>query len=535
MDGRKAQGSRRQRKRQILNPTPSSSSPAGAAQLNKTKNLIRALAPIGEEVAAKEAAANRRRRQTVQTKVQGKSAVVRALAKALALPHDSQPMRWGGAEFANSAVAKLPATYPLTWSHAEDNPRDLPMQDMQIFLFRDPLRSCVYFDPNYSDAVYSYQLIAFDTEELGEWDGVGASPTIVIRGSRATGVNAYKPHGPYMYPGTTGEDLYWWVDRGATITFNATVGGTTTLTYNAQPLESEEDDKILSATVTRSGAGPMAATAITFDVAGYFKLTCRSSASATVIIDAVTFSNRTGVNNFGIWCHRAAPGVDASITSFGAVRVTAASLLVTNIATLVNRGGSVVARQVPLGHEWTDFVAFNGTSNAALISSGSDYYAGDFADGLYGFSCPSGPNDWLMHPYISSDEGLLTQCAFDLDKQHAIVAVAITLDSKDTSGNVLLTTTHHVEFQTDSPIFQLDRSRVLSSQRDEVEIIARDLPQFTENPLHFGQIMDSIRNGAKTAMNGATGFLKKVPGYADKASKGATVMLPVLAALAAML
>lgn len=536
MDGRQKKLSRRQRQvltqgSSLLLPVRKGPSRAKQAALSK------ALAPEKQlsEIVVRAMAANRKRHDDVNNASKSRSPTVQALAKALALPHDSLPQRWGGAEFANSAVAKLPTTYPVPWGTGPVGTPSIPITDMQCFLFRDPLRSFIYHDPNTADAVYTYNMVGVDTEEIAEWNGLGACPDIDLKGSRAVAANAYRPHGPFMYPGQ-GEDgdQYWWLESGGSVTIVTTVGAATTLTVTLVPLEAEEDGKTLSDTAVIAAAGSTSKV-ITYGAnPGYYKLLISSSASTSLVVTSVSFSSRNGVNNHGVWCHRSAPGVDSSLTAFGAVRVTAASVLVTNIATLVNRGGAVVARQVPIGHDWTDFVAFNGTSNASLVSQGSDYYAGDFADGVYGFSSPTGPNDWMMHPYISSDEGSLTMCAFDLDRQHPVVCVAITLEAAAV-GNTLITVTHHVEFQTDSPIFELDRSRVTSLDRDQVMLIAGDIPQFSENPLHFGQIMDSIRNGMRAAAKGTVGFLSRVPGYAGTAVKGAAAMLPVAAALAALL
>jgi len=183
---------------------------------------------------------------------------------------------------------------------------------------------------------------------------------------------------------------------------------------------------------------------------------------------------------------------DAAIGS--EVRVNAASMLLTNTTSIMNRQGTVLAGRIRS-------MAFTDVTPTTLARI-AEKYTGDAALGVYTFKEFSDYSEQFRNVVLSDvSRGIV----FDLDMDDYFHFVQITCPAPETSANTYtLSFSTSLEFKTDVARYQKDVSRMNYVNLIAARKLINSRPEwFYENPVHAKQIYQFIKNLAGSAVRGA--------------------------------
>jgi len=366
-----------------------------------------------------------------------------------------------------------------------------------IFIFRDPLRSCVRFIANPTHATYSYTADFWQNNTVGSTFQLPANSDgdkFPIPFRMWTATTTLTPHGQYLYSGTTNSDTsvdLVWLDVGATVTFTqATAAAFDKLAvsfYNGSELAPLGEVQFSAggvAVVTNSGTLTMAQA----NNGGYF-------AFAYVKVAATTAQTVSAVlsGSGDVWAHLSLPNVFDHISALTQARVVASSLLITNVASELNKEGKIYGAQFPMRKLWTDAVS---TDFTTVQTS----FQGAAATGLYTYLRPSSQNEMEFHEYFESTKGAIRATNYFVDGPGVYVAAQIVtagvggaypgLDFNVNLASVL-------EFVTDDQWYEHEFP--MASQVDTfaaLDLLTKVDP-FMENPLHMRDIYAALRSGGR--------------------------------------
>jgi hypothetical protein len=230
-----------------------------------------------------------------------------------------------------------------------------------------------------------------------------------------------------------------------------------------------------------------------------------TTATAYVVLHAPSFQPPS---LFDGWDKYPIPNLEvyerASVVS--SYRVTAMSLLVTNMSPALEQTGSITAAQMPRG---TPMQVCGGSN--AYVSNMADSYNGPASKGAYLWWSGTDKSDYEYQPVAS----------VVADKPHLCVHVSAPQGS---SQEFLVTLTFVIEYTTRLPIIPLLRPKPDSDVFDELMAIldganGTEFPHAMENPIHVAEAKQWLAQHAPKFVKGA-GRL----GY--KAFKDRDVWLP---------
>lgn len=172
-------------------------------------------------------------------------------------------------------------------------------------------------------------------------------------------------------------------------------------------------------------------------------------------------------------------------------RVNAASLLVTNTSSLLNRQGTVLAARVRLDNPVQLTVA--------TLRRVAERYAGDAANGCYTFKEFSRQSEEFID--VVGTGGAL---GFDLDYEDYVHVIQMTCPGYATAANTFTVSVDTcIEFKTDVARYQKAVSPFRYTDLVEARKVINSNPiWFYENPLHMSQIYGFVQNMAKKFMQG---------------------------------
>lgn len=395
---------------------------------------------------------------------------------------------------ARTAVAQPFAFGRITWNPSPAAPPaaniQIPVSEMIMFLFRNPLRSYIIYDTNALQATWTYNWW---------WNNVTQAipliPGVTTRGkvTKAITTLAYQPHSDTMFAGFDNTGRRWiWVDAGATL--NSTI----TVTFNADP--GTNTDAIV---LWRYQAGSIAlftrvntATGtsvynINISISDYysFDFTLLSTAAATscTILSTGTCS---------VFQHHYSPGITSNAGQMTGFRTNAASIKWTNTAAEQVLSGEVAACQYGKARSWTGIVDNTDPFNFVMGSPGA--YSNSFKKGYFGFLKGQEDDDFRMQaPFTLDQTGTNWQEGlFPLENDAGMLAVCANVPLTNAS-DTYFTFRFGIEFTSTNTYFDM-RPPLIGPDDWKLAMLAiASVMQHHENAVHFRDIISTIGRLAK--------------------------------------
>jgi len=433
-------------------------------------------------------------------------------------PHLAPACRWSS-EFSElpTAVARPWAVFNAPWSGTiAGSTNSIPNTDQIMCVFRNPLRSQVFFDPNIANVAASYNI--FGVTPATELDLLLPSQSMVVSTGRsgvqeqihlvyAKSASTYSPHGQTLYTGSIGGDerRFFWGDIGENFNFPITPSLTdaTGLTLSADmwtPGGIVDDFQIITHAVV---TGISTLFTFTPTTSGYFSFSVANLASPANVLNII---NPAIISSQFHACHRSMPFFDQNVGSVDALRVMAATVMYTNRAAPLNQQGQIAGLQSPVGKHWTDYV-YGGYQSVAGANGAT---VKDIATGIYGFIKPSELSDFDMRADFITENGALVDSSYPLDDKEGFLVVYAQVTGTAVGQDGYYTISYGLEYQTTdvwrelgAPIYGPDVYR-----RALTEL--KNYPQWHENPLHWADLWNGIKSAASTAMKGILDYGPKI-------------------------
>lgn len=192
----------------------------------------------------------------------------------------------------------------------------------------------------------------------------------------------------------------------------------------------------------------------------------------------------------------APPEFNNSIIPYGSTRANAVAVLFSNVTAVLNKEGTVRATRVPMSTPMQLWGAFE-NDPAFAASHPAETYWGPLEKGLYAYTLPDEATvrfrDCTVE--IRSDAGVKAYLpAFDLDGFQYASLIAFT-DLTTGDSTLAVTVDSHLEFRTNSALFQLGFSATTLEAEHVAQMACVRKGVFFENPTHMTAIAALIRQG----------------------------------------
>jgi hypothetical protein len=332
----------------------------------------------------------------------------------------------------------------------------------------------------------------------------------------ATAFGTFQPHGSVLFAGTISskqDQRFFWIDKGATVSFT---GDAVTATTSSLELIGNfwSSDGYVQEFVGNSQTVTGSET-VQFDIAintsGYYSFSFSTDNATTIdITDSGFFSE---ADCFG---HHCIPGLESNGYAAEAIRMTAATMMYTNVASMLNLEGKVAMVQFSAGKNWMDLIA-----SQTAITGAADVVNMSAKEGMYGFLKPTQPDDFNFITNLNYDAvGNLTDSFYSIDSPGAFVACDVNITVPD-GQDAYWTFTFGIEYITQDVWRPTGRAKGKEADFTEALEFVKKHPQFCQNANH----LTSLFNGLKTFFRGASnGIMKYGPGVLDLAKKASEVL-----------
>jgi len=217
------------------------------------------------------------------------------------------------------------------------------------------------------------------------------------------------------------------------------------------------------------------------------------------------------VNN-DCFCHLPARDFNLKAPLITSSRVLGTSLKYTNTAALNDLQGEIAMAQMHPNLPWNQVV--NTTFNTVAATSHSSVI--NSREGAYEWLIPNSPTDFDFVSEFSYDYVLLglTSTRFAIDNSSEYLAMWIRIT--DASGQTgFFTLANNVEYTTNATTENDCASEFSAMQCSNALEALTSVPQYTTNPIHWEEIWNSIKSGAKSVLDGV---VKYAPMVAEAAS-----------------
>lgn len=466
----------------------------------------------------------------VQPRIREVRDSMNAIAYSIAACGSVPPIRWGSAyATVQTAVAMPYEKRDVPWTAtAVPNPgyQSLPTNNFVAFAFRDYLCANILYDPNraalaaqytcYGVGVLAANLQA--TTPTSTWTenvvGYVKTPLFIPYAKPTTGIGlTYTPHGQ-LWPASADDGnsrgRFFWLDAGSTAALNVKSDVNTGCRFflDSWTMEGVHEGTYSVSVDLVAGEAQDLVTALVVKP-GYYSLNI-----LTFYDSALTFSNVwLGLGTGSHFCHLTAPEFMQNTPSVDSVRVNASSILYTNRAAEMYKEGSVAMCQVPVGDNWTEYVAADGSGFSKMSKSniGCEMTA---KKGAYVWLKPGQPTDHEFLQYHTVQDGMLVDCRRPLRPKSAFIGLYAQIDV-GLYQNGRLTMSIMLEYQTLDTWRDLKYAATSSTLFEEALSQLKRAPQFCENPLHLKSIWNAIKSGAGFAANAITKYGPKVAQVAE--------------------
>lgn len=469
-------------------------------------------------VAAGDFVSNRIR--SSHAKISTNRAAAVALAAEISLPHDSAGVRLPTVDYTRTSVGKFNDQFSVTTSVG--TPIGFNPGDQLFAFFGQPNRlvcysyyvpsgaSCTY-NMIFSNQNYTFTVPPTNPGQLSpNWSvaipGEAAGETLaevqtawpVAYGALANAVGMPYLHGVTMPVGDDHNSKYVFLAKGESLSVSLVVNGTFTgfTFFQLREWRPSSDTFFQEFEITNAGVYTVSA-----PHNGYYSLWLRGfqwtntpNTTSSVTINVVWQTNTTTPYNTWATVHMGdldtANGGDLNLGRL--CRVNACSLLITNTTAVINRQGNVIAARV-------NDQPFQNVIAASLQKS-AEMYTGDAANGVYTFKEFS--REAERYVSVTTEPGGLY---FDLAYNDYFHFIQIQCPNPSTTANTFNCKVSTVlEYVND--IQRYPKGVSAHSYEDLIEarrIINATPDWFYENPMHWSQILQYIKDGVKAFYNGA--------------------------------
>jgi len=435
-------------------------------------------------------------------------------------PGNAQPIIVGTSQMAEVAsVDQVQELNFQTQTNATAFPL-LPPGDTFVISTRNPMWAQLVYGPNAANTPYTYQVqfsvggqnsIQYPITAISE--PVAAQDSNVHVSLPITSLfpnTAFRPHGGAYYAAQYCGRSYFWVDATsdkaatvvATFTANAYANGeAVNITLNAYDLDSSRDipDIIASDNITFFGIGTFTLTLnlakrayYTFDM----DLTVKGNAVASEAVLVTLVAMKVNFPGIDYVAHLPTPGLAGFITLASDVRVTAASILATNVSAVLYQSGDVYMAQIPGDRPWDD-VLFNGGDTVQVITSSLPRFRwGVFKweSGAYAYLKPGAGEVTLSKSPMQTDwsrGGQITiSTAFAPYTTEEYLLCYVRSSSVAAAASVLgrFQMCYTVQYTSANQMIEGRRGELPPHLIQDALFQLQDQPQFFENPLHLAAL-----------------------------------------------
>lgn len=452
---------------------------------------------------------------SIKSKAQGSPDGARSLALALAIPGAGSGVRLPTEDGPRTSVMCCRDQFTVT--NVQYNYSDFALGDQLFMFYGQPGRVLMYYTV-VPTSVYNLNFVnrnasTYLTAYTNYWNvSPAAVPTTVADSNFWTFAGAtpndtaVAPHGTWLPSGLSDDVPYIHMNGSDRIEIShnnpwtgAAVG---VLAFNVWVWNGPGSPpvKVNTVSVSITASNFTTGTLFSAGIAGYYALSFEgfviNSGSITSTNNSVRLALITsGTGATGGWVNRTMQDMDSTNFGDAAVgqqcRVNAASLLITNTSSVLNRQGTVLAARIKLDNP------FQLTISALRRSA--ERYAGDAASGCYTFKEFSKEAENFVDAV--GPGGALV---FDLDYVGYTHVVMMTCPGVATSPNTYTVSADTVvEFKTDVARYQKAVSPYRYVDLVEARKIVNSNPAwFYENPMHMTQIYGFVKNMAKKFMQG---------------------------------
>lgn len=186
-------------------------------------------------------------------------------------------------------------------------------------------------------------------------------------------------------------------------------------------------------------------------------------------------------------------------------RTLGASMLLSNVAPVVKRGGSVTLAQTSAVVPWYQYWSNDERLDTVNVQARDVL---NWENGAYTYIKPQGSNPFQMHSIFECNDCLNTKLhrplpMFEPFGDHGQVVIRIdppieSIESETANLRIVLATA--LEFTTDDQFYNVVVSQLSSEDHDEFVAALRLMPQFYDNPIHLAAIASLIRAAASTVV-----------------------------------
>jgi hypothetical protein len=417
--------------------------------------------------------------------------------KSIMAPGLASDVRYNGAGVGGpTSLAQLTNPVDLEIDSAGDL---LPAYESSAFVFRDPVRNLVFYDPNPGTTHAKYDLmfnrVSGDSDVVSQsWAGnpgpVSIAYALINDSASSTG---FLPHGEVQGTGlANGNKTYIWSQENYVWAATYVSGPTDVLirVYRWTPRGEIYVGQYTDTTSFTSIAGN-----------GYVRFETFNKSSGEPSMNEVSGLQMsfTIPDGAGVFCQRPLVQYENKASFVEKVRILSQSILVTNLTPEISKGGKIASKQLPGDEPWYEY-AFAGYNGIARLVH-ADIRAAD--EGMYGFLKPTAVEDYSMLDYVDSNPaGELIRFAFPLDSVRAYLGTYLVLPSTD-GQNFQVVSATNIEFESDDQWFEQAEAVIPNHIFDmAVKAVSHEM-QFDENPLHLQDILNAAKTAAKRAV-GAT-------------------------------
>lgn len=429
------------------------------------------------------------------------------LAECIALPGNTPGFRMPTTDAPRTSVSSsrdqytvtTPNTTPLNWNTG----------DLIVAFFGQPGR-LAYVYQLMSPTNYTCQFGGINANFSTNWTIMPASVSgnsfynmyWPLEGATATGVSGC--HGGNMAVGQAKNNSYLFMNAGDSMWIGATTAWTSTcvgqmgfelmqwVASEGEPVAVQQNN--LSLVANQLGAQAL----FNISDAGYYAVVF---VGAYITSGTISSSNNSiqmefkALSSLG-WSQKSMLDLDSRNAGDPVMgqdcRTVAASMLLTNTSSIMNRQGTVLAART----KFDDFTAMT----PVILARMAEKYTGDAAKGVYTFKEFTAVSE-IFSGVTTSSNAIM----FDLDVDDYIHFVQISCPTVSTQPNTYtMSFDVCLEFRADTSRYQKDVSKfsyqdLIASRR----LLNSNPVWFYENPMHMADIYGFIKHGAQKVWRGA--------------------------------
>lgn len=461
--------------------------------------------------------------------------------KQLALPHDYVGLRWKD-EFTSEPTAVF-SPYDFIaapFTQVNTDVGNICNGGLSFcVVFRNPLRSLIYYDPNPTNKGTNYVCyfnpVTGPGALVNTWPLTDKTQQVIDPVYLQVGAGqTYQPHGTTLYTGSQNGYTGWWVDASTTHASNVVfTASNSSASYAINVLRLIGGEWVVQDGLLATSSSGVATVQITQSAYYSFQYDSlgndNSSYHFTTIVYYIgTTSSTLGAN---VCCHLPCSAIVGNETLFPLMRVNAFSILVVNEAAELYKGGMVAGAQIPGGTDWTTLASGNTITNLASQNS-TNVKQKDLATGLYGFARPTDADDFAYRNIFklsqqSTGTAFLTGTDYSLIPKNDYLFVAMSAQASSSTypgADVYLLASWAVEFRTNNQLFAQMKAPGLPQDYTSALTSLADMEQWHENPLHLSDILSFVKKAASRTVDAVVEYGPKVLSVAE-------MLAPLLMAL----